>query len=273
MNELKVTINHTELPVKEYKGQRVVTLKEIDAVHERPEGTARKRFNDNKKHFIEETDYFVRNSDEAAKEFGIIAPNGLTLITESGYLMLVKSFTDDLAWTVQRQLVNTYFRATPEQRHEAAQQTELDLKKLTPELRQMINMELRLQEQEKALEDVNRQIDGIRDIVKLSPNDWRKACRRQIVKIAHKLGGNEYIRDVNAEVYQLVDERAGVSLSIRLTNKRRRMAEEGVCKSKREKLTKVDVIADDAKLIEIYTFIVKEMSIKYGVEWDADDEA
>lgn len=33
-------------------------------------------------------------------------PNNLvTLITETGYLMLVKSFTDDLAWKVQRELV------------------------------------------------------------------------------------------------------------------------------------------------------------------------
>jgi len=122
-NQLTVTINETKLPIKEYQGQRVVTLKEIDTVHSRPEGTARKRFNDNKKHFIEGTDYFVRNPDEAVKEFGITAPNGLTLITESGYLMLVKSFTDDLAWTVQRQLVNVYFRATEAQRKDAAKQT------------------------------------------------------------------------------------------------------------------------------------------------------
>ena len=105
-----VTINTPALTVKEYKGQRVVALKEIDKVHQRPEGTARKRFNDNKEHFIEGVDYFVRNPDEAAKEFDTIAPNGLKLITESGYLMLVKSFTDDLAWTVQRELVNSYFR-------------------------------------------------------------------------------------------------------------------------------------------------------------------
>ena len=103
-------INKTALAVKEFRGQRVVTLKEIDEVHQRPEGTARKRFNDNKKHLIEGTDYFVRNPDEAAKEFDTIAPNGLKLLTESGYLMLVKSFTDDLAWTVQRELVNSYFR-------------------------------------------------------------------------------------------------------------------------------------------------------------------
>ena len=108
MKEL-ININTTALEVKEYKGHRVVTLKEIDEVHQRPEGTARKRFNDNKQHFVEGVDYFVRNPDEAAKEFSIIAPNGLKLLTESGYLMLVKSFTDDLAWAVQRELVNNYF--------------------------------------------------------------------------------------------------------------------------------------------------------------------
>lgn len=101
--------NHT-LPIKEYNNVRVVTFKDIDTVHERPNGTARRNFNDNKNRFIEGVDYFVRNSYEAKNEFNLIAPNGLILITESGYLMLVKSFTDDLAWKVQRELVNTYFR-------------------------------------------------------------------------------------------------------------------------------------------------------------------
>lgn len=108
---MEITIGSTALAVKEYGGHRVVTLKDIDTVHGRPEGTARKRFNDNREHFIDGEDYFVRKTDEAAREFGITAPNGLVLVTESGYLMLVKSFTDDLAWTVQRQLVNSYFRA------------------------------------------------------------------------------------------------------------------------------------------------------------------
>lgn len=110
MNEL-VKINNIDLEVKEYNGKRVVTFKEIDIVHERPDGTARKRFNDNKERFVEGEDYFnVQMSEKRTLGFDI--PNrGLTLITESGYLMLVKSFTDDLAWEVQRQLVNTYFRA------------------------------------------------------------------------------------------------------------------------------------------------------------------
>ena len=270
-DQLSVTINENELQIKEYQGQRVVTLKDIDTVHNRPEGTARRNFNTNKTHLIEGTDYFKVKCSEVRTFFVQTPPNGfnpnadITLITESGYLMLVKSFTDDLAWTVQRQLVNTYFKATPEQRQEAAKQTALDLQALSPELRTLINLELQQKEQAKALEAVNQKVDGIRDVVALSPNSWRPEARNLIVRIARKMGGNEYIREVQSEIHKLVDERAGVSLETRLTNKRRRMADEGICKSKRDKLNKVDVIADDKKLIEIYIAIVKEMAVKYGV--------
>lgn len=113
VNEL-IHIGNKEILVKEFRGQRVVTFKDIDLVHERPDGTAGRNFRDNKKHFIEGEDYFRRNPSEAKEEFGVVAPNGIYLITEQGYLMLVKSFTDDLAWDVQRQLVNHYFKRQPE---------------------------------------------------------------------------------------------------------------------------------------------------------------
>lgn len=54
---------------------------------------------------------------------------------------------------------------------------------------------------------------------------------------------------------------------MRLTNLRRRMAEEGQSKSKRDKTNKVDVIANDKRLIEIYMAVVKDHAIKYRV-WD-----
>lgn len=115
MNELKtVTINSTDVSVKEYQGKRVVTLKEIDQCHNRPEGTARRNFNTNKQHLIEGVDYFTVSltTNEIRTQFGAGKNAGktMTVVTESGYLMLVKSFTDDLAWDVQRQLVNSYFK-------------------------------------------------------------------------------------------------------------------------------------------------------------------
>lgn len=109
-----LSINNTNLMIKEYKGKRVVTFKDIDLVHNRPAGTARDRFNSNKKHFVEGEDYYKITRSTSMYEFHTlknVPPKGLTLLTESGYLMLVKSFTDDLAWDVQRQLVNSYFRA------------------------------------------------------------------------------------------------------------------------------------------------------------------
>lgn len=113
-----VHIGNADIPIKEYKGERVVTFKDIDMVHERPGGTARKIFSDNRKHFVEGEDYFVLKtsdlentglSEKRTLENLVLSNFGTALITERGYLMLVKSFTDDLAWEVQRKLVSSYF--------------------------------------------------------------------------------------------------------------------------------------------------------------------
>ena len=117
-----ITINNTSLEVKEYKGKRVVTFRDIDMVHQRVEGTAGRNFRANKKHFIENEDYYKIQPDEI-RLVGIKSPNGGIVVTESGYLMLVKSFTDDLAWTVQRQLVNTYFKQRLTLQHKAEEIT------------------------------------------------------------------------------------------------------------------------------------------------------
>ena len=108
-----ITVENTEMQVREYNGQRVVTFKDIDAVHQRKPGTARNNFYKNKSHFIKGEDYYnvaKEDSNVVKSHIGEISSKGLTLITETGYLMLVKSFRDDLAWKVQRQLVKSYFQ-------------------------------------------------------------------------------------------------------------------------------------------------------------------
>lgn len=92
-----IHIGNSDIAIKEYKGKRVVTFKDVDTVHKRPEGTARVAFNTHKDKFISGEDYFVCDVYESKELFGITAPNGTTLLTEQGYLMLVKPFGDDLA--------------------------------------------------------------------------------------------------------------------------------------------------------------------------------
>ncbi|ANI05491.1 ORF6N domain-containing protein [Pseudomonas sp. p99-361] len=112
----QVTIHNTQLPVVEYRGQRVVTLAMIDQVHERPDDTAGRNFREHRDRLIVGSDYYViaRSENSEIRGLGFDVPNrGLIVLTEQGYLMLVKSLTDDLAWTVQRQLVSNYFRPAP----------------------------------------------------------------------------------------------------------------------------------------------------------------
>lgn len=119
-----IKIGDVGIEVKVFKGKRVVTFKDIDRVHRRSDGTARKRFNDNQERFIAEDDYyFVKPKEVEMSEIRTSEINnaGTYLITESGYLMLVKSFTDDLAWEVQRKLVNFYFRVNEQKPKSAIQ--------------------------------------------------------------------------------------------------------------------------------------------------------
>lgn len=110
-----IAIQNKNLSIKEYKGQRVVTFADIERVHQRKVGIAKKNFQNNKEHFIEGVDFFEISRNDVGEKFSPTygfdkkAPKGI-LLTESGYLLLVKSFTDELSWKVQRELVNSYFK-------------------------------------------------------------------------------------------------------------------------------------------------------------------
>lgn len=115
MQKQIVAVGNSEVAVKEFRDQRVVTFKDIDTVHERPEGTAGRNFRENKDRFVEGEDYFYLEGDKlrAFKQttnFVGSKARELVLVTEPGYLMLAKSLTDDLSWKVQRQLVTSYFK-------------------------------------------------------------------------------------------------------------------------------------------------------------------
>ncbi len=144
---------------------------------------------------------------------------------------------------------------------------------LSPQLQVLIQMETRQKqiearqaEQATALAGLEQKIQNTCEVIALDKTAWRKDSEHLINKIARATGeGYRGIRLVYEEIYRSIESRAGVSLNTRLTNKRNRMAGEGVCKSKRDKLTRIDIIAEDKKLIEIYVAIVKELAVKYGV--------
>ena len=141
-----------------------------------------------------------------------------------------------------------------------------DYGNLSPQLQLLINMEVEQKRQAAALAEVNGRLDNICEIVSLDANAWRDRSKKIIVQIAEKWGGAAYIQDVHNELYRLLEQTAHVDLKRRVENRRRRMAEEGVCRSRRDKLNRLDIIADDPKLTPIYLDLVKRMAIKNNVE-------
>lgn len=268
-----VHIGNSDISVKEYNGQRVVTFKDIDMVHGRSDGTARKRFADNRNHFIEGEDFFILKpsdlenawmSEKRTSGIDEVNPRGTAFITEQGYLMLVKSFTDDLAWDVQRQLVNGYFKT----REKVNRALSPELQMLQGLLSQMVEKELADKERDRqiaiAQETADKAVattESIKEAVKPVFDNWRSEINLKFNRIQRNAGAE--FRTLRSEMYLELERRAGCDLNTRLRNKRNRMVEDGCTKTKVSALNKMDVIEDDKKLREIFSKIVTEYEIRY----------
>lgn len=258
-------------------GERCISDKTAAELHGMQTKHVREIINRNIARFDEAVDFIdakkvvVQNDDNFLNALGysrmeISKAEHIYILSRRGYFKLVKILETDQAWDVYDKLLDDYF-IMEDHIQNGTPLPGTDYSALSPQLQLLISMEVEQKRQAAALETVEQKVDGIREIVAINPQSWREECRRMLAAVAQLRGGGGAYQEVNAEAAKIVNERAGVSLETRLTYKRRRMADEGVCKSKRDKLTKVDVIADDKKLIEIYIAVVKEMAIKYGVDW------
>lgn len=245
----------------EHKDQLVLTTEQLAEVYECSTDNIKKNFNVNQDKFIEGKHYYVLKGSELAEFKNQVnicylvhkQASQLYLWTKQGASRHCKMLGTDKAWEQFDVLEETYFNQNAR------------LENLSPQLQLLINIELEQKAIKQKQEKQAKEIQGIREVVALSPNDWRKDTSSLIRKMAQNIGDNEHIKDLHNEAYSLLNERMGVDLQCRLTNKRRRMADEGICKSKRDKLNPLDVIAEDKKLIEGYIAIIKELSIKYGI--------
>ncbi|GLC88228.1 BRO-N domain-containing protein [Lysinibacillus piscis] len=161
----------------------------------------------------------------------------------------------------------------------------IDTTQLSPEL-QMFNhlykaiasTELKQREQAIRLEkieyqqnELEREHENITQIVLLSPNEWKNKVNIMLNKIALARGGGEQYRLVRNESYELLEKRGHCRLNIRLENRKKEALAQGIIsKAKIGKFKKIDVIADDPKLVEIYLAIVKEMAITHKIKVEGE---
>lgn len=146
-----------------------------------------------------------------------------------------------------------------------------DLSALSPELQLMnamvaqINKDaLQIAKLTDDMQETKEELQEMRDVIEISPLDnWREDTNNLINKICKKTG--DY-KDTRHRIYDALNQRARVDIKRRLDNMKARAIVAGMQRSKADALTYLDVIAEDKKLIEIYTAIVKEIAIKKGVQ-------
>lgn len=258
----------------EFKNQRIMTATTLAEQFGTEPKNIQMNYGNNKERFVEGK-HFIKLEGETLKQFKESLPNDISeplkyvsilyLWTERGAARHAKILNTDEAWEVYEKLEETYFRV------QAPAQSIEDLIILQAqsmkEMRQQFNQVNHNALSAKAeATEAKENVQAIRDVMAISPNAWKSEVANLLNRIAKERGGtHEAYQEIRNESYKLLDERAGAKLSIRLTNRKRKVLEETGSKSKAEKVSKIDVIADDRRLTEVYLAIVKEMAIKYKV--------
>lgn len=245
--------------------ERLVVMKDRQAVTSSLQ--VAETFEKQHKHVLEAIDDLVgvvENSADLFYEDVYIHPQNKQkyrqiIMNRDGWTLLAMGFTGKKA--IQFKL--KYIEAFNEMENQIKR--ELDTSELSPELQMFNGLFKAIANQEIATKKLESKVDGISEIVALNTTDWRKDSRHLVNKMAQSQGGFGAYSEIQANIYKEVERRAGCNLKQRVVNKRRRMADEGVCKSKRRNLNNLDVIAEDKKLVEIYVAVVKEFAIKYDV--------
>ena len=174
------------------------------------------------------------------------------LMNKKGFTLLAMSYTGKRAMEFKEAYIEKF---------EQMEQRLLPQPKSQAEIIAMMaqnNVEL-----ERKVNHQGEQIDNMTIILSLTNNDWRNKVNAILNGIALKLGGGQYYSDIRNESYKLLEDRAGCSINIRLNNRKAKMALRGSSKTAINKVTALEIIAEDKKLIAVYITVVKELAVKY----------
>ena len=247
----------------EYQNQRVLTTQQIAEAYGTESKNIHMNFSNNRDRFIPGKHYYILEGEELQefkRDTNIIGVaqnvNKLYLWTEKAALRHAKILDTDEAWQVYELLEDTYFRvkqlARPESIEDLIIMQAQSMKELKAEVKQL----------KADTSQAKQTVEAIKDTIIQHPDNWREELNKMFNKIVNRVGDNQF-REMRSLSYQELERRAGVRLEVRLENLRERMLEAGKSKTAINDACKLDVIAEDKKLREIYSKIVQELYIKF----------
>lgn len=240
----------TQLQVINQNGQLLVDSRDISVMINVRHSDLLERIGGYAKHLtngnFRSSDFFIESTYLDAKNES--RPH--YLITRKGCDMVANKMTGE------KGVLFTAAYVTKFEEMEKAQA--VDLTGLSPQLQLLIAMEHRQLQIEQRQQQTESQLTTIKETFLQRDDNWRQKITGLLNGAASRLGGH---REVRTESYRLLEERAHCKLNTRLANLKDRLAEQGATKSKINDANRLDVIESDPRLKEIYTTIVKELSI------------
>jgi hypothetical protein len=255
-----------QLEIIEHQNQRVLTTAQLAEVFGTDVERIQVNFSRNKERY-KEGKHFNLLQGEELKAFKAsyqidnqlkFAPS-IYLWTEKGSWMHAKSLGTDEAWEAYEELVDDYYRA----------KSQLDVSNLSPELQMfkqlwdgLAQKEIEDSKRDQKIEQLQSGITTIKETIIQRDEDWRKAINSMFNKAVINSDTKDF-QALRNESYKMLEDRARCDLNKRLRNLLDRLEENGATRTQINKTSKMNVIENDPRLKEIYTSIVKEISIRY----------
>mgnify|MGYP001063763676 CR=1 FL=1 len=183
------------------------------------------------------------------------------LLNFDSFMLVTMSYTTQNAMLVKVKYINEFNQMKEKLENSSKPKSQLEIMQMA--INQLVEQEQRMTALANDIQETKKEVANISTIVAINPKNWRDDINGILNKIAIKKGNK--FQEIRRESYELLEERACCNLDIRLKNRQKNMALEGVSKTKINSANKLDVIESDKRLTEIYLAIVKEMAIKYQI--------
>ncbi len=124
------------------------------------------------------------------------------------------------------------------------------------------------QDHDNRIIQLEKTLQGIRELEELNSSNWRIHSRIIINKIADKyptLNGINKYQATRHELYQRLNAEAHCNLEKRLQYRKERAYRAGASKKYIANISKLDVISEDVRLTNCAINVLKQMALEYGV--------
>ena len=113
-------------------------------------------------------------------------------------------------------------------------------------------------------EDVNEYMEQFKKVHEVvNDSKWRKRTDTLLRTTAYSLGDIKCIANLRRKTYSVMEKRLGINFDDRIKRRGKRMAEEGICKSKIDKVNPMTIITEDKRLIDSYVSAVRDVCASF----------